>query len=335
MPMTTILDVAKLAEVSTATVSHVINNTRKVNTETRARVEKAIKELHFHPSQQARGLKTGQSQLIGVLNYYSRDAYFSEVLSSIERNAENAGYDVLLRHSEPDGGKQALALGSWINKNLDGLIINSPFVSDEFMQLIQRLDCPCVLLHVDIPDCQCDTIQVDDLEISKSAVDYLIQLGHRQIACISGFTQNFHTASRRHLGYEMSLNAAGIPMLEEYTVVTDYQMEEGYQACKELMKLPNPPTAIFTYSDLLAIGVIRATNDLGLSVPANLSVIGFDDIETSSFITPRLTTIIQDKEAIGEMAVNLILKRIQTPDLTPEKVMLPTRLVIRESTRAL
>lgn len=330
--MANILDVAKLAGVSTATVSHVINKTRKVNPDTTARVEGAIQELHFQPNQQARSLKTGQSRLIGVLNYYTVDDYFSEILSSLEITAFNAGYNVLLRHPLHDDQKKESDLNYWINQNIDGLIINSPEVDDDYFALLKNINCPCVILHINDLDCSCDTIQINDFEISKEAVQYLIQQGHKRIACIAGYTNDKHTASKRRLGYEEALRDAGISILPEYMTNSDYGIEDGYQQCLNLMKLPRPPTAIFTYSDLLAIGAMRAANDLGLTIPGNLSIIGFDDIALASYITPRLTTIHQDKDKIGELAVKQLLKRIQAPDLPPEQIMLPTRLVIREST---
>ncbi len=330
--MATILDVAKLANVSTATVSHVINKTRKVNPDTIARVQDAIQELHFQPNQQARSLKTGQSHLIGVLNYYTVDDYFSEILGTLEITAFNAGYNVLLRHPLMHDQKKESDLHRWINQNIDGLIINSPEVDDEYYALLRNINCPCVILHVNDLDCTCDTIQINDFEISKEAIQYLISLGHKRIACISGYTNDKHTASKRRLGYEAALKEAGLPILPEYFANTDYGIEEGYQQCQNLMKLRHPPTAIFTYSDLLAIGAMRAAQDLGISIPSDLSIIGFDDISLASYTNPRLTTIHQDKQEIGELAVKQLLKRIQSPELPAERILLPTQLVIREST---
>jgi LacI family transcriptional regulator len=330
--MTTMLDVAKLAGVSTATVSHVINKTRKVNPETLARVERAIQELHFQPNQQARGLKTGQSHLIGVLNYYTVDDYFSEILGSLETAAFNAGYNVLLRYMLHDDQKKESDLNIWINQNIDGLIVNSPEVDEKFIKLLKNINCPCVILHVKDLDCVCDTIEINDFSISKEAVEYLIKLGHKRIACISGYTNDKHTASKRRFGYEEALREANLPILPEYYGITDYSIEEGYQQSLNLMKLPTPPSAIFTYSDLLAIGAIRAAHDLGISIPGGLSIIGFDDIALASYTIPRLTTIHQDKDLIGKLAVEQLLKRIQSPGQPPEKKVLPTQLVIREST---
>ena len=330
--MATINDVAKLANVSNATVSHVINETRKVNPETIEKVQWAIKELNYQPNAMARCLKTGNSRLIGVLNYYSIDMYFAEVLTSLEGAAYQAGYDVMLRHTERDGENQGDAISAWINKNIDGLIINSPLIDDQFYELIERVNCPCVLMHIEDERFKGDIIRGNDMQASEEAVKYLIGLGHKRIACISGIAYKYHTASYRKKGYEKALLEAGIPVREEYIVYTDYNIDEGYEAFKTLMSLPEPPTAIFTYYDLLAVGAIRAAADIGIKVPEDVSIMGYDDIRLAKYTSPRLTSINQNKQRIGEMAIQLIVDRIQDNTLPPGHVVLPMNLVVREST---
>lgn len=330
--MATMNDVARLAGVSNATVSHVINGTRKVNPETVAKVEDAIHQLDFHPNEQARSLKTGQSRLIGVLNYCSVDDYFSEVLVSLEGTAHDAGYDVLIRHTERDGEDQGAAIAAWLNKGIDGLVISSPYITPGFIETLARVTCPCVFLNFYDPAIHVDSIESDDLSASYEAARYLIGLGHRRIACISGWTAAYHTASQRRSGYERALAEAGLPIREEYFISTDYGYQPGFDAMMRLLELPEPPSALLTYSDQLALGAIRAAADRGKSVPRDLSVIGFDDIELASYCQPRLTTIRQDKKQIGELAVRQILKRRQQPDLPPEQIILAARLILREST---
>lgn len=330
--MTTINDVARLAKVSNATVSHVINKTRRVNPETVEKVEQAIRELNYRPNEQARGLKTGQSRLIGVLNYTSVDNYFSEVLVSIETTAFAAGYNVLQRHTERDGEHVEEAISSWQNKNVDGLIFNTPVITEEFKNLARNIMCPCVFLHINDPEIKGDLLRVNDLEISQEAVRYLISLGHKRIALIAGNAFEYHTAAERQTGYENALKEAGLPVRKEYISFSDYGIQDGYKEFTRLMSLPEPPTAIFTCSDMLAMGGIRAASDMGLSIPSDVSIIGFDDIELASYCTPRLTTIHQDKKMLGQVAVEQILKHIHSPELPNEQIVLPTRLVVREST---
>jgi LacI family transcriptional regulator len=266
------------------------------------------------------------------MNYHSVDAYFSEVLRHLEASAHAAGYNVLLRHTEREGGNQGAAISAWLNKNIDGLIFNSPVVTDDFYEQTQKLDCPCVFLHINDTAGKGDIIRVNDLEASENATRYLIELGHQRIACIAGCTYEYQTASHRRVGYEKALQAAGLSIREEYFQCTEYSIQESYYKFKTLMGLPDPPTALITYSDLLAIGAIRAAADMGLSIPGDISIIGYDDIELASYSVPRLTTIYQDKQQIGELAVHQILKHIQNPELPSEEIILPTRLVIREST---
>ena len=330
--MATINDVAQLANVSNATVSHVINKTRKVNPETIEKVQWAIDQLNYQPNAMARCLKTGNSHLIGVLNYYSIDMYFAEVLTSLEAAAYQAGYDVMLRHTEPDGENQGDAISAWINKNIDGLIINSPLIDDEFYELIDRVNCPCVLMHIDDDRFKGDIIRGNDMQASEEAVKYLIHLGHERIACISGIAYPYHTASYRRMGYEKALKEAGFLVREEYIIHTDYYIDEGYDAFKTLMALPEPPTAIFTYYDLLAVGALRAASDMGIRVPEDVSIMGYDDILLAKYTTPRLTSIDQNKQRIGEMAIQLIIDRIQDNSLPPRHIVLPMNLVVREST---
>lgn len=330
--MPTLNDVARLASVSNATVSHVINKSRKVNPETIAKVEWAIRELDYRPNEQARSLKTGLSRQIGVLNYHSVDAYFSEVLCSLESAAHDADYHVMLRHTEREGENQGAAIEAWLNRKIDGLIVNSPYLTEGFYDLIHKLSCPVVFLHFNDPTYEVDTICNDDWAAGYEATRHLIELGHTRIGCIAGCAFEYHSAWQRRIGYQKALAEAGLAPREEYFDCTFYAMEEGYQLFKKMRNLPEPPTAFITYSDQLAIGVIRAAADMGLTVPGDISVVGFDDIELASFVTPRLTTIYQDKALIGEIAVKLILKRLEDPARPLERIVLPARLVIREST---
>lgn len=329
--MTTISDVARMANVSGATVSHVINKTRKVNPETIMRVEKAIAVLDYHPNSQARELKTGISNLIGVINISSIDPFFSEVLNGLERSANASGYGVLLRHSEFSNQVQMDNLDLLIRKNIDGLIINSPIMSDAFTEAIRKLKCPCLLLQYYDENLPVDYIHTDDMTAAYETTSYLIALGHTRIACIAGFAYPQHSAFHRRAGYEKALKEHNIPVNHKYFVTTHYTIQEGFDQFNHLRSLNKPPTAFITYSDLLALGAVRAATDNGYSIPEDISIIGFDDIEISSFTVPRLTTVFQEKSLMGQLAFERIRGRISDPTLLPERKILPARLVIRES----
>jgi LacI family transcriptional regulator len=330
--MTTINDVARLANVSNATVSHVLNHSRFVQPETQARVEAAIRELGFRPNHQARSLKTGQSYLIGVLTYMGVDIYFSEVLSSIERSALQAGYGVLLRHTADDEADQARAIHSMLDQQVDGLIINSPTLAPDLYEMVGQMGRPCVFLHFYDPACPTDFIQSDDRAAALDATRYLISLGHRRIACLAGCGYEQNSTSQRRIGYEQALIEAGITLRPDYFVMRNYEASDGYEMFNRLCALDEPPSACITYSDLLALGAIRAAKDRGLDVPGDVSIIGFDDIALASYTVPRLTTVYQDRQKIGELAFEQIMARLKDPTRPQEQIILPTRLVIREST---
>ncbi|MBN1305241.1 MAG: LacI family DNA-binding transcriptional regulator [Anaerolineales bacterium] len=329
--MATISDVANLARVSTATVSHVINKTRKVNPETIERVEAAILVLGYRPNPQARSLKTGLSRQIGVLNLSDFDPYFSEVLMGIEGAAREAGYGMLISHSEFHLERQMADMNLLLGNGVDGLIINSLIEDEEIFERLRCLRIPYLLLQFYSPDLPADCIHNDDEQAGYNATVYLLGLGHTRIGCISGYASPTQSAYNRLSGYRRALEENNIPFKMDYFCMTCYTLKEGYDSFINLQNLPEKPTAVITYSDPLAIAAIRAAVDLGLSVPGDISVIGFDDIEFANYSIPRLTTIYQEKALLGRLAFEMLIKRIHQPDLPFERKILPSHLVIRES----
>ncbi len=330
--MPTISDVARLAGVSIATVSHVINHTRKVNPETHIKVEKAILALDYHPNAAARGLKTGYSNLIGVMSISSIDPFFSEVMVGLERAAASSGYGLLLQNSEFDIRVQMDNLQLLLQKNIDGLVVNSPIMTAEFMAAVCKLKFPVLFLQYFDKDMPIDFIHTDDFTAAYDAVNHLIGLGHRRIACVAGFAYPQHSAFHRRAGYEQALRDHKLPVDNTLFIATQYAMQEGYDAFKRLHAQKLPPTAYLTYSDYLALGVTRAAADAGLDIPGDVSVVGFDDIEISAYTCPSLTTISQQKTAMGQAAFERICARIADPSLPVGRQILPARLVVREST---
>jgi LacI family transcriptional regulator len=329
--MATIRDVAELAGVSTATVSHVLNKTRKVNPDTLARVEAAIEELNYRPNAQARSLKTGLSYQIGVINISSIDPFFSAVLHGLERAATAEGYGVLVGNSEFLLEQQESNIDLLIDKGIDGMIINSPIVTEEFYALLRELTIPCIMLQFYDESLPVDFIHPDDLTAAYNATSHLLDLNHTRVACIAGFAYRQHSAYQRGEGYRKALQDRGLPFREDYFVVTDYSIQQGYDTFTQLRALPDPPTAFIAYSDELAMGALRAAADLGLSVPGDVSIIGFDDLDLASYTIPRLTTVFQEKALLGQLAFERLRSRIDDPSLPPQRTILPTRLIVRES----
>jgi DNA-binding LacI/PurR family transcriptional regulator len=259
------------------------------------------------------------------------DPFFAEVLLGLERAANAQGYSVLLGHSEFDDAQQAANLKSLLEKGVDGLVINSPVVNDTFRDLVARLSVPCVLLQFYDPSLAVDFVHNDDRTAAYEAACYLIGLGHTRLACIAGLTYPEHTAHQRQQGYEQALREHGLPLRAEYFVVSDYSMQQGYDLFRQLWALPERPSALMTYSDLLALGALRAAADLGVSVPGDVSILGFDDIELAGFTVPRLTTVYQEKHLLGQMAFEQIRRRRADPSLPPQRHVVPAHLVVRES----
>ena len=218
-----------------------------------------------------------------------------------------------------------------MNNNIDGLIINSPIVNDNFYEMIRQFDRPCVLLQFYDESLKTDFIHTDDFMAAYEDSLYLIGLNHRHIACIGAHTYPQSMAYFRKLGYEKALADSGIPVIPDYYSESNFSMEDGYQIFKKFRSLPVPPTAMISYSDQLALGAMRAAVDMGLSIPKDVSIIGYDDINLASYVVPRLTTVFQEKTKLGQMAFERILNRISDPTLPVERKILQSSLVIRES----
>jgi DNA-binding LacI/PurR family transcriptional regulator len=321
-----------LADVSYTTVSHVINATRRVAPETADRVRAAIAELRFRPCSRARGLRTGKSGLLGVLTTRGHDLFFGEVLVGVENACREAGVGLIVSHSEGDEATELEALGMFVSKGVDAVIVNNLVGGPEAFDLIAAAGLPLVILQAVSPGPAADSIAGDDYAGAFAAAGHLAALGHRRIACLAGHALPHHTVMRRRDGYAAALRAAGIEPDPSWFVVTDYRPESAYAAVVALRGRPEPPTAFFCYSDLTAMAALRAAADLGLAVPGDVSVVGYDDIMPAAYTIPRLTTVRQPKAELGAAAVAKALERRDSPTLEPRTTALPVELVVREST---
>ncbi len=323
---------AERAGVSFTTVSHVINGTRRVAPETEARVRRAIEELKYHPCARARSLRTGTSGLIGVITTRSDDLYFAEITGGLEDACREAGVGLLLCHTEGDSLLEDESVSMLLSRGVDALVINNFLGGPEAIERLAASGRPIVLLHARFPELEADVVRIDDRDGARKAVSHLIELGHRRIACIAGDALPEHFVHDRYAGYLESLAAAGIEPDDDYFLVGDYSIEGGYECFKDLLSLPKPPTALFFYSDGMAFGALRAAADLGIEVPGEVSIVGFDDISPAGYTVPRLTTIRQPKPELGRTAVTRALERASNRGLSPETRMLGVELIVREST---
>lgn len=329
--MATMKQVAEKARVSTTTVSHVINNTRVVSEDARERVLSVIQELRYIPSAVARSLKNDKTQTLGMMIPNNSNPYFAEVIQGIEDASFKLGYNIILCNSYDDPKKQAAYIRVLMEKRIDGLILVSSGSDEELTQLLADEGIPKVLVDREVSGVAADFIEADHELGGYEATRYLAELGHKRIACVAG-PENLLPSGDRVAGYLRALAEAGLPAHRDYLIHSDFTSQGGFNAFRQLLALPERPTAIFASNDLMAIGGICAANQAGVAIPQQLSVVGYDDIALASFSTPPLTTIAQPKHDIGTLTAQVLVERIAHPELPLRREMLRSQLIVRQST---
>lgn len=332
--MATMKQVAERAGVSTSTVSHVINNTRTVSADVRERVLAIIAETRYIPSAVARSLKNDRTHTIGMMVPNSSNPYFAELIQGIEDAAFKLSYNIILCNAYDDPRKQAAYLRVLLEKRIDGLILVASGADAALAELLRTSSVPMVLVDREVAGVEADFIESNHEDGGYRATRYLIGLGHQQIGCVSG-PEDLQPSRDRVAGYRRALREAGLRFRPDYLVHSDFTSEGGFNAFGQLLGLSTPPTAIFASNDLMAIGGICAAAEAKVRVPADLSVIGYDDIALASYSTPRLTTMAQPKYDMGQMITHLLLERIAGHHLPLRRELLQTTLVERQSTARL
>ncbi|KHA71818.1 LacI family transcriptional regulator [Pseudomonas chlororaphis] len=331
--MATIKDVAALAGISYTTVSHVVNNTRPVSQEVRLKVEAAIKSLDYVPSAVARSLKAKTTATIGLLVPNSLNPYFAELARGIEDYCERNGYCVILCNSDDNPDKQRSYLRVLLEKRIDGLIVASAGGDSGLAQGLAGVKTPMVIVDRGLDGVDADLVRIDHEYGAYLATRHLLELGHRDIATIGG-PASTSVAQMRLAGYCRALKEAGVEVRQERMLESDFTSTGGYNAAATLLE-SNPPSAIFAGNDMIGIGVLRAAAERNVRVPSELSVIGFDDIQMSRYVYPALTTVGQSILQLGEMAAEVLLRRIATPNLGTDQRIVTPSIVLRESTAPL
>jgi LacI family transcriptional regulator len=329
--MATIREVAERAGASVTTVSHVINETRHVSDEVRLRVLEAMKALDYHPNALARSLRMGQTHTLALILPDSANPFFADIGRAVEDCAFQLGYSVILCNTQGDPRREALYVDVLTKKRVDGIVFVASGEQAATLAALQSRAMPVVVVNRHLSDVEVDLIYADNRQGGQLAAQHLIALGHRRIACIAG-PSDLTLGADRVAGYRCALEAAGLAYDPSLVLAGDYQPVSGYQVTRQLRARREPPTAIFACNDLMALGALRAAVEAGCRVPADLSVIGFDDIELARFTNPPLTTIAQDKREIGTQAVQRLVARLAARSRPVEQTILPTRLVQREST---
>ncbi|WP_160684603.1 LacI family DNA-binding transcriptional regulator [Clostridium sp. C2-6-12] len=333
--MSTIYEIAKLAGVSPTTVSKVINNYPDVSDKTRAKIKKILDEENFLPNSQAQFLSTKRTWTLGIVYFENlgvglNHPFFSGVIEAFKRQADKHGYSLLFG-SKNDRLKNDTFLEYFKYRCVDGIAIICTDPNDkETLELIKS-DFPIVV--IDMLNKNTSTVSSDSIEGCNLAVKYLYDLGHRKIAHITGATNkdNWQSAIRKK-GYEKAMKKLNLEVPDGYIADgVNFDVSGGYKAMKELLRLKDRPTAVFAACDKIAFGAIDAMKEEGVNIPEDISIIGYDDIEIAKYITPKLTTIRQNREEIGKTAVDLLVKQINEKAKLKINKIIPVELVVRDS----
>jgi LacI family transcriptional regulator len=331
--MSNIKDVARRAKVSIATVSRVLNETGFVSEELEQRVRNAVTELDYKPNAVARHLRRSQSFILGMLIPDSSNPFFAEIAKGVEDHCFARGYTLVLCNTDEKPEKAAIYFSTLFEHRVAGFIVISPEGLDQQIQQLLDQGYPIVLGDRPLPSIQsADSVVSDNYGGARDAMQHLVELGHRRIGLIVGASA-LDTIDSRLRGAEDVLQAAGIEIDPDLVVRrANYLPQDGYRAAEMLLNRPDPPSAIFAFNDLMAFGVLNYAQQHGVSIPEQLSVVGFDDIAMAAYSVPPLTTIAQPKYDLGKVVAELLLRRIGGDEQTPVHLVLPTKLVVRQST---
>lgn len=326
----TIRQVAEQAQVSVSTVSRVFNQRDLVKEATRTHVETIAKALGYVPNATARSLSSGQTSAIGVILPLPHGEFFSEIIRGLDEEAQKSGYHLLISssHNRPEETETALQM---MAGRVDGLVIISPHLDAQRYLEQVHIDCPAVFVSSAVEGEAYDTVITDNFEGARKATRHLIERGHRRIAVIKGPHANFEVQERLR-GFRAAMCEAGLEVDIELAFEGEFVQESGYEAGRRIAALDDMPTAVFAFNDYMAIGALRAFHEAGLSVPNDVAVVGFDDIGSSRFSNPPLTSVHIPVHDIGREAVAHLIDAISEGDRHQScRHVLPTRLVVRAS----
>jgi len=332
--MATISQIARELGVSISTVSAVVNKRGYVSATMRARIEKALREADYHPDEIARSLRRRETRTIGLIVPDLRNTFYAHLMRGAEDYLSSAGYRLIVADSREDWQRQKEYLGLFSGKTTDGVILVPSFATDEQIAATPALLRGTPLVYVDRSplQVQLDSVLVDNARAAYEATEHLLDLGHRRIGIITE-PLNLLNAADRLRGYKRALRAQGVSLDAKVIRQGDNRVDSGYWCALELFKLPHRPTAVLVCNNQMTIGTLVALRDLHLGCPQEVSLIGFDDFECAGVVNPPVTMVRQPAAELGSTAAKAVLKRIRDPRHEPrEHAMLPTQLVVREST---
>ncbi|BBI32938.1 LacI family transcriptional regulator [Cohnella abietis] len=327
-----IKDVAKYAGVSVTTVSRVLNGEKYVKDDLKARVQKAIDDLGYSPSHIARSLVRRKTNLIGVIVPDVTSSFYSTILSTIEKTASLNDYNLLVCNIIEDTDKELKYLQVFKEMRVDGIIIMHEKINEEIREMIMKLGIPIIFSSVKPKDQPFISVIIDDYSAAYDATRHLIDLGHSRIGFIGGDMNDVTSGQNRYFGFVHALSDFGIEQVEAHIKFGDYKTRSGYDMMKEILACRTRPTAVFAVSDDMAVGAMNCISDYGLSVPGDISVIGFDGSQLTEQVRPRLSSMEQPILEMGKITVLKLLDLISGNNATlKDDVILKHMLVIRDS----
>ena len=328
-----IRDVARRAKVSTATVSRTVNQVPTVDAQLAKRVWKAIAELGYYPNRQARALVSGRSHVFGLIVSEITNPFFPEIVQTFETLAVEQKYEILLTSTIHDPKRMELAVRRMIEGRVDGVAILTFGMEEQLLEHLRFRNLPLVFVDVGPKAPRVSNIRVDYAHGIRQAVQHLAALRHKRIGFVSGPIR-LRSAVARKDAFEGSMREIGLPVKPELIVEGDHTLEGGKRALQELCKLRERPTALLCSNDMTAIGVMRQAFELGIGVPQELSVVGFDDTRLADFMIPPLTTVQMSQTELATLAFNALLKEVkrETPAPNGTEYILRTHLILRNST---
>ncbi|MER3543949.1 MAG: LacI family transcriptional regulator [Chloroflexota bacterium] len=329
-------EVAEAAGVSRTTVSFVLNNVPgvRISEETRQRVLEAARRLNYHPDAAARRLVSGRTHIIGLVlrqtpQQMAADAFLPEALHGLSQAARRHGFHVMLEALDPNDTTRHYS--TLVRENhADGLVLSGPRSDDAELIQLYREGFP-IVLQGQLPGSNVPWVDVDNTAAARAAVEYLIGLGHRRIGLITNAPLVYTAAAARLAGYRAALEAAGLPYDEALVRCGNFTADSGYTAMVHLLSIRERPTAVFVASDLVALGAMAGARSLGLNIPRDLAVVGFDDIPLARYMEPPLTTIRLPAFALGFAAGDLLIRLLKGEEIRSPHVLLETELVVRRS----
>jgi len=334
MPQVSIKDIARMLNISIATVSRALHDRYGVNPETKRKVLELAEKLNYRPSSHAIGLLTKRTHTIGLVVPEIDNQFFSEIINGLESVAYQQGYNVMIFQSQNIYEREVKIIDQLIGARVDGVAISIGSTTQDFrhLNMLKELDIPLAMFDRVHDSVFGHKIINDNFDGGYKAGEFLIKSGHQRLAHIAG-PDTLKLSRLRLQGFKAALRDAQVELRPEYLVYTTFRLEDSYQTALDLLRLPEPPDAIFAVSDYEALGVLKAARELNLQIPRDLALIGFSNLSVGPLLEPPLTTISQHSFEMGQVTARILLENIESPvkDYKPQTRIFKPELVVRNS----